>query len=189
MSVDQPNFGALITLVDVATRGQPLAAPLPPVSNPTTSSVGGRWFAPTLASGLSREVRTLAEDPLTPSPFRDPGQARPVPGAPSTVEGNAVGDVSEPPVVIALRLFIRATQYPNGRMSRMMTLRGPPFCERASACATPLLLPLERTSLATSLSFRPTSHKTRRGAASLHLEVIVCRMDSRESHLYQTFPL
>ncbi|KAG0438797.1 hypothetical protein HPB47_016868 [Ixodes persulcatus] len=82
--------------------GQPLAAPLPPVSNPTSSSVGGRWFAPTLASGLSREVRTLAEDPLTPSPFRDPGQVRPASGAPSTVEGNAVGDVSEPPVVIAL---------------------------------------------------------------------------------------
>ncbi|CAN8010977.1 unnamed protein product, partial [Ixodes pacificus] len=80
----------------VATGGQPLAASLPPVGYSATGSVGGRWLSPTLASGLSREVRTLTEDPLTPSPFRDPGQARPTLGAPSTLEGNAVGDVSGP---------------------------------------------------------------------------------------------
>ncbi|KAM7311134.1 uncharacterized protein ISCGN_008041 [Ixodes scapularis] len=97
MSADQPDFGALIMLADVATGGQPLAAPLPPVGYPATGSVSGRWFAPTLASGLSREVRTLAEDPMTPSPFRDPGQARPTPGAPSTLKGNAVGNMSGPP--------------------------------------------------------------------------------------------
>ncbi|EEC11834.1 hypothetical protein IscW_ISCW008690 [Ixodes scapularis] len=81
----------------MASGGQPLAAPQPPVGNPATGSVRGRWFAPTLASGLSHEGRTLAKDPLTPSPFRDPGQARPMPGTPSTLEWNAVGDVTGSP--------------------------------------------------------------------------------------------
>ncbi|CAN8028704.1 unnamed protein product, partial [Ixodes persulcatus] len=129
----------------VATGGQQLAAPLPPVGYPATGSVGGRWFAPTLVSGLSRKVRTLAEDPLTPAPFRDPGQARPTPGAPSTLEGSAIGDVSGPPSgYSAPSLHPRYSvsqraDVPHDDATRASSLR------RASARATPSLLPLERT--------------------------------------------
>ncbi|KAG0437478.1 hypothetical protein HPB47_017428, partial [Ixodes persulcatus] len=157
MSADQPDFGALITLADVATGGQPLAAPLPPDGYPATGSVGGRLFAPTLASGLSH-----------------PGQARRTPDAPSTLEGNAVGDVSGTPSG-----YSAPSLHPRGSVS-----------QRANSIRArdTVVAPIGANAAGDFIELPSDANKTRRGSASLHLEVIVSPMASRESHLYQTFP-